>query len=809
MRVKRFARARLCPCEPRAKFQACRLVAIRSLWKSPGFAILAVVSLSAGLGLAAALAGVADLILFRPLPVAHPERMVRVFTASAAQPLGLTSYPDFDDLRRASRTTAMVAESQILVAVAGDRGSPAQVRMGLAVTPDYFDVLGVPAALGRTFRPEEAREGVVVLAHAFSKAQFGSDPRILGQRIFLGGTPFTVIGVAPENFGLDRFVREDFYVPIQVYESGLLPSSGKPTEDRSRRYLNIYARLRDGATMEQARAEIALTGARIAATHPQSDRGRRTIAMSELSARLNLDRSMPALAALLVGVAALMFVVACANVAGLLLVRAQARATEIAVEIALGASRARLLADNLAAGAALAIAGAFFSLPLAWAATRVLEHVATLPSDLRFTIAATPGMRVFLIVLMAAAIAALVCGSAPALAVSGRNVVEILKSRREGSRPRWRDALVTMEIALASALVACGFSLFDSISSVAKSDPGFRADHVLTMALDPAQVRYEEAQARAFYAQVLDRVRRITGVKGAALAQSAPLGFTGAQRQIEIAGEEPSTLWINIVSPDYFDLLRIPLLSGRGFDDRDTAGRPLVAIVNEVLAKRGGVGAKFRMNGRTVEVIGVARTAKYFSIGERPTPFLYLPFSQNYASRMTLDVETRGDPAGSAHAVVAEIRAIDAAQPVSEVRPASEYLRRGATFHARVALDAMGAVGVCGLVLALAGLYGVVAQNAIARRREIGIRMALGARPWTIAMLMLGRAARMAGLGICAGSAAALVIERWMGGLITGARNSSGLGLAIAIVLVLSVAASLIPSLRAAGVDPARCLREE
>ena len=771
----------------RAIVEVCRF-ALRSLARSPGFAILCVGSLAAGLGLTAALSTIADAILFRPLPVAHPEEIVRVFTASAHQRLGLSSYPDFDDLRRASATARMVAQSQILIAVATGPGSPAQVRMGLAVTPDYFDVLGIPTAAGRTFRLDEAHDAVVVLAWAF----WESHPSALGSRILLSGAPFTVIGVAPKNFSLDRFVHEDFYVPIGVYESGLLPSSGKPMEDRSRRYLSIYARLNPRASLARARAEIAAVGTRLDAGHPESNRGRRLLATTELDARMSGDRTMPALAALLIGVAGLMLAVACANLGGLLILRGAMRSAETAVKIALGASRGRLFLERLAVALLLALAGAALALPVASAALRLFALAATAPSDLRLGIAADLDTRI-LPVLASAAIAAIACGCLPA----------------HNSRGRWRKILVTGEIALASSLVACAFSLLDSLARIARQNPGFQTAHVLTLALDPAQVRHTEAHARAFYREVLERVGAMSGVRCVALAQSAPLGYTGAQREIEIAGEtEPATLWTNLVTPSYLDLLRIPILRGRAFDDRDTAASEPVAIVNEELAKQGGIGARFRMNGRMVRVIGVARTAKYFSLGEAPRPYLYLPFSQNYASRMVLHVETSGDPARAAYPIVAAIHALDAAQPVSEIRPASDYLAQGATFQARVALEATGVVAACGLALALAGLYGMVAQAVAARRREIGIRMAIGARGRTIMAMLVIDAMCLAAVGTCAGLALAWFARRELVGFVPGGHDPAAFAFAAVAVLVLSAGASAIPAARAARIDPARSLRE-
>jgi predicted permease len=682
----------------------------------------------------------------------------------------------------------MIAQTQVLVALDPSVGSFrnfAQVRLGLAVTPDYFATLGIPANIGRMFRSDDSHAPVVVLAYSFLK----SHPKIMGETVRLSGTPFTVIGVAPENFGLDRFVHEDFYVPIQVYDAGLLPSTGNPTADRARRYLSIYARLRPGASIAQASAEIGGLGARLESEYPSTDRGRRAVVLSEFDARAQADRTMPALARLLIAVAALILAIACSNVAGLLLLRAETRAGDIAIQLALGATRARLLMENLGVSTSLTVPGTLFAIPLAWAATRTVAHMATLPSDIRFAILPRIDAPVLLLTI----------ASAAAVTVTLTFGLVIPRRRTPGrSSTRGRDALVTIEIALATALVACGAALAGAISGASRVDPGFQTGHVLTLALDPAQVRYGESQARAFYDRTLGQIGH------SALAQSAPLGFTGAQRQIEIADEpERSAIWMNIVTPGYFDLLRIPIIAGRGFDHRDTAAGPPVAIVNQELARRCGLGARFKMNGGMVQVIGVARDAKYFSIGEPPRPYFYLPFLQNYASRMVLHVESR-----DAHAIVEAIHAIDPAQPVSEVRPASEYLTQGATFQARVALQAVAAVGSCGLALALARLYGVVTRSVTARQREIGIRMALGATPAAVVRMILGRAVRLATIGTALGVVAASASARFLAALMPGAQWSNRFLFASAMVFACSIAAASIPALRAARIDPARCLRQ-
>ncbi len=758
---------------------------------------LAVSTLAVGLGLAAALCSVADAILFRPLPVDRPREIVRIYTASADQPLGFVSNPDFEDFRDSSRTMAgIIAETQVLIAVGS---SPAQMRMGLAVSANYFDVLRVAPAVGRTFRADEARDAVVVLAHAFWKAQFGANPEVIGSTIRLGGTPFTIIGVAPAGFALDRFTREDFYVPMGVYGNGLLPVNGRPLEERGRRYLRVYGRLAPGVTADQAREEFAILAARLEAKYPDTNHGRRAVVFTEREARA-AEGTMPALADLLLAIAVLILAIACTNVAGLMLMRADARAREMAVRLAIGATRGRLLVDGVKEGAVLATCGAALGIPLAWAATRMLARAATLPTDFGFAISPRIDARIGIVMCSAAAIAAIVCGSAPVL--RRIEIATVLKSPPR----KWRNALVGVQIALASALLASGGFLMNGIAAARKIDPGYRTDHVLVMALDPGQVRYGEAQTRVFYGQVLDRVRRLPGVRAAALAQSVPLGYTGAQRQITI-GAETSSVWVNIVGNGYFDLMRMPIVEGRAFDSRDTAMSAPVAIVNQELARSCGVGRKFRMNGRMVEVIGVARTAKYFRLSEHPTPFLYLPYSQNYASRMVLHVEQ----SGMAQAVIREIHSIDAAQPVSEVRNLGDYVTQGAMFNARVAVNVLGTVGLCGLALALAGLYGIISQSVTRRRREIGIRMALGAKRRAVMFLIVAQGARLVIAGAICGSVAALACGRLLSALVAGTevRDFSMLSAASVVVILASLAACIVPAWRASGIDPASALRDE
>jgi len=752
-------------------------IAFRSLLRHPGFAALSIGTLAAGLGLIAALASVADAIFFRPLPVARPGEVVRIFTATREQPLGFVSFPDFEDFRR---DYPAVAQTQVLIAV----GDPPRIRIGLAVTPDYFDVLGVAPASGRNFRPEDAGGAVVMLAYSFWRA----NPQAIGSTLRLGRTSFTVIGVAPKDFGLDRFIHEDYYVCTGAFAAGLLPVTGRPWEDRSRRFFSVYARVR--GPIGVGRAKIAAIGSHLETEFPATNRGRRAVLITERDARMRSDRTMPALARALVVVALLLIAITAVNFAGLMMVRNQSRAREIATHVALGSTRVRLFRESIAETMLLAITAAAVGLLIGWAATQMLASVATLPTDFHFAIAPRIDARVALSI----AVAAILCGAAAA------------RSKPMAVRTRWRGALVTVEIALASLLIASDAMLLERIARTRNVDLGYRTEHVFVAVIDPAQAGYDEVRARAFYNELVDRVRHLRGVAGVALAQSVPLAYTGAQREIAIEGEaETLPVWMNVVTEDYFDLMHMRPLAGRVFDRRDTAASLPIAVVNQELAKRCGIGCSFRMNGHAVKVVGVVPTARYFQIGEAPRPFFYLPFSQNYASRTALHVD-----GGAPSEILNAIRQQDPGLPVSEARMLADYARQGAMFHARIASYTIGAVGIGGLILALAGLYGLVSCDAARRRREIGIRMALGAQRIVVVRVLFAKFFWRSLASASAGSAAAIACAPSLA-TVSGADNLKVWPAVISagLVLVLSLCAGLIPAWRASGIDPALVLRQD
>jgi predicted permease len=709
-----------------------------------------------------ALASIVDAILLRPLPVPRPKEIARVFTASEGQPFGFVSYPDFEDFRKVQ---LVVAECLIPVAA----GEPPQIKLALAVTPNYFNVLGVSARFGRTFSKDD--QNVAVLSRGTA-----SD---IGKNLRLAGKLYTIIGVAPENFGLDLFLHADFFIPIHSY------GDGKILKDRSRRFLTVHVRgIHSGA-------EISTIAARLEREHPETNRGRRAVVLDEMTARLRTDKMMPPLAGLLSGLAILIFAIACSNTCGALLTRGEARAGESALKIALGASRVRMLSESLREAGGISLIGVVLGLPFAWGLKEALQRSIILPTDFAISLAARIDWRIAVLAVAAASMSTILCGVAPhCISV---NVWASLNARGRNTKSTARNVLAMVEIALAAALIATGGSLWSGLTQAKNVDLGYRSDHIAVMTFDPGQAGYSETRTRTFYRELMERVKALPGVKGVTLAQSIPLGMTGAQKQIRIGDQEEMTVWVNIVTPEYFERMHIGIVRGRTFEDHDVAA----VIVNEELAKRIGVGEKMKVAGRTVEVIGVVKTLKYMRWDEPPRPFFYLPYAQNYASRMTLHV-------ASPENVFAAVRNLAREVPMSDARMLREYFDNGAMFAVKAALRIAAIAGGGGLLLALAGLYGVVSNSVERRRREIAIRIALGARNATVFAMILRQGMTIAILGTAIG----LCGSRSLHEFVPAASSAWASAGAAGLILGASLIACAVPAIRALRLDPAVVLRE-
>ena len=747
----------------------------RILAANPGFTAVAVLSLAIGIGANTAMFSLADAILLRPLPVERPGEVLRILSTTRGDNAGYASYPDFLDFR--NQTTALsgvVAWSQILLGFRPSSTSAAQVKLGAVVTTDFFDVLGVRPALGRGFRKDEDQQPVAVLSHALWKSQLEGDPSVLGRQIRLSNLDFTVIGILPESFtGIQLFVHEELYVPMGVW-SRMSSSEMNPIERRDHRNLVVYGRLRPGLTVRDANAEFATIARNLEQAYPDSDRRRSVAAVTEIDARKRNESDLPPLVALLLSIAGLVLIIACANVANLLLSRARARSREIAIRLAIGAGRARLFRQLFTESLLLAVLGGAAGLVMAMACMQFLSSI-RMPTDFPASLVVPVDARVLAFCAIASLASGLIFGSAPAVQMLKTDLTSTLKagelavSGRKG-RFQSRNLLVIGQVTISTVLlVAAGLLVKDFVRTL-DFHPGFRTDHVLLMTLDPAVAHYSEPQTRDFYKQLLARVKALPGVRSVALGQNVPLGMSHSIRTVTIEGFETQRdqqgfhLYFNTIDEDYLATMQIPLVGGRNFDSRDSASAPPVVIINQTMAQRywpnrNAIGGRIQIEGKSLQVIGIVRDMKYNDVSEPPTPFFFLPFSQHYTPPMTLHVETVGDPAGFAAPVIAGIRRLDPEQPIQEVMTLHHFFQEGALFANRLIAQLVTTIGLFGLLLATIGLYGVISYSVSRRTREIGIRMAIGADRAEVLRLVLRQGAALTLIGVALGSGLALLLS--------------------------------------------------
>ena len=800
---------------------------LRTLAANPGFTAIAILSLAIGIGANTSIFSLADAMLLRPLPVEHSSQVVRVLSTSPSIRHGAISYRDYVDFRDQAKTlSGLIAYQQIPVAMNPDPRSPAQLKLGLAVSPNYFDVLGVRPSLGRGFRPDENRTPVVVLSNSTWESQFGRDAAVIGRTVSISKVDFTVIGVAPKNFpGLERYVHEAIYVPIEVLPR-LSPEGKNPNDQRDRLNLTVYGRLVEGRTATEAQSELQTIAKNLERAYPETNRGRTALVMNEVRARMTLDPTDAIQTAILLTLAGLVLMIACANVASLLLSRARGRAREIAIRIAIGAGRARLLRQLLTESMLLAVAGGGVGLVLALFSINFLSSL-RLPTDLPAWIVVHLDLRVLAFCIGASVLSGIIFGLAPALHTLRQDLSTTLKAgdaASSGKRYRFqiRNLLVVGQVAVSLILLVASGLLVKDFRTALRFNPGFRTDHVLLMMLNPALARYQEAQARAFYRELIHRLQALPGVRSVSLAQHIPLGFTSSNPNVIVEGFEMApnqrslSVGANTVDENYFATMQIPLAAGRAFDIRDSASSIPVAIVNETMARQywpkgSAIGGRIQLDNRTLEVIGVAKDIKYNDLAERPQPFLYLPFSQQYRSGMMLHVETAGDPAVLAAPVLAEIRRIDPGQPVQEIQTLHHFFEEGALFGSRLITRLVTVIGLFGALLATVGLYGVVAYSVSRRTREIGIRMALGAHPGKVARLVLRQGMILTSAGVAIGVVLSLLASQALQSQLVGVSARDPLVyIAIPCLLaIISLLACYVPARRAARVDPLRALRQE
>jgi predicted permease len=796
----------------------------RMFVRRPAFTGVAVFILALGIGANTTIFSWMQRVLFAPLQgVQRQDRILALYGTSRTRDNLSTSYPNFADLRAAGPSgVGDLMAFRILPMNMKTGGEPVRV-FGELVTPNFFEFLGVTPAMGRGFRPDEGttpgREPVAVISDDLWRQRFGADPAALGRTVALNGRPFTIVGIAPPGFhGSSAALRLDVFLPMTMQPAVM---AGDRLVQRGNGWLEVYARIAEGRTAADARAGLTVAARRIEQAYPESnrDRGVRAAPLWRAGAGVLL---FPVFG-ILMGMVGLVLLIACANVAGLLLVRAAGRQREIAVRLAVGASRGRVVRQLLVESLLLSVAGCAAGLVAAhWASGLLNLFVPRTP----FPVAFDAGLdtRSLMFAMTLSVTAAVLAGLVPALRASRPDVGATLKATSAtGTAPRGRlrQALVAAQIALSLVLLVSASLFTRSFARAGELDPGFTMRDGILAAVDLLPAGYDEARGAAFFDQLIDRVSALPGVVSASVARTVPLDLSsGSEQGVSIDGYTPRDgeeiiVPYNQVGRAYFETMGIPIVRGRAIDGRDRAGAARVAVVNETMARRywpgrDPVGSTIRFGSGPVTVIGVAKDGKYTRLNEEPRNQMYLAVAQSYRPDTVLHVRTAGNPSAVLPSVHAAVRALDPNLPLFDVRTMDEHLGIS-TFISRIAASMLGLFGTLGVLLAAVGLYGVVGFNAAQRSREIGLRVALGADRRQVVALMLRDAAGVVGGGLAAGLALAFAAGRLVASQLTGVSGTdpvSFIGTA-ALLAIVAAAACLLPAWRAARSSPLAALRAD
>jgi len=815
---------------------------LRILMKNPGFTFIAVISIAIGVGVNTAMFSVADGLVFRPLPVPRPGEVVSIIGLERNVGFGnrRVSYPDYVDIRdKASSVRGLVAYTFVATTFASRADEPAERKVGMAVTGNLFDAMEVRPYLGRAFRADEdvvpGRDAVVVLDHDEWRQQFAADPAIVNRRIHLGGVEFTVIGVAPQGFtGIDHDVKPAFYIPMAMYTT---VQNAVPKDVLTRRDLRnfiVKGRLSPGVTMDAANQEVQQLARSLAAAYPEVNRNHDLIVRTQLQAY----RDQPGggdtnLVVMLMTLALAVLAIACANVAGLLTSRAPVRAREVALRMAVGAGRGRLVRQLVTESLLLAVGGGLLGLLLASLVIRVFSTV-EYPTDIPLKLTFALDTRALMVAFVAAAGSAILSGLLPAWQATRTDLVQSLKdvgAAAQSARSRlWgRSALVCGQVALSLVLLTVTTFMYRSFQSELDRGPGFRTEGLIFASFDTALARYDDTRANTFYRLLKDRAASLPGVTSAALASNVPMRTDNIQgRRVVPEGFQPAQGIDSINCPaalvdeDYFETTGIRIVEGRGFLSTDTGQSPAVVVVNRQFATHywpgeSAIGKRVQILGGNpgfVEIVGVAADAKVFFIAERPVEFMYFPHAQSPLSRRSLIVASSGPAEALADPLRAIVREIDPGMPVLGLRTMDDYYDSRVIGVSRIIVGTVGGMGTIGLVLAMIGLYGLMAYAVSRRTREFGIRIAVGAAPSSLLGMVLKRGMVLAGVGIVIGVIASLATGNLLRGVFASQSTLIGNGpftyaLVVSGVIVVMLLAAFVPANRAARIDPLRALRQD
>jgi len=815
------------------------LYGLRLLGKSPSLTAILVITLALGIGVNTGIFSVLNGWLLRPLPVPHPEQIVDLAREAGEGTGGSRlSYLDMLDFRnQAAAFSDVLGYDTGSAGLSGD-GKPVQFAYS-TVTGNYFSALGVKPLLGRLFLPGEGEKSgeelPLVLGYEFWRKRFGGDPAVVGKHVVVDGKPATIIGVVPPDFhGLLFAFDMEGYVPLSMKS---VEEDASFWADRGSRSLMLFARLKPGISLTQAQSSVDVVARRLAVQYPTTDKGLAVLVIPERRARPAplVSSFVPIIAGLFLVLPALVLLLACMNIANILLARATGRQREMAIRSAIGVGHWRLVRQMLTESLMLAFLGGIGGLVLGklalLGAASLLHPITTSSAGYAFRMDCSFDWKVFAYTMAAAVCTGILVGLWPALRAGRTDVNTMLheggSSKAGPAHHRLRSVLVVAQVAGSLMLLIAAGLLLRSLSRAEHLCLGFDPDHVLNIILDPHQIGYGQARTQSFYRELERRIGSLPGVESTSLARTVPMVYPSESSPIYVEGhplansqDVPEEISFNGIDPAFFATMRVPLLHGRMFSDSDNETAPRVAIINQTMTKRlwpnqDAVGKRFSMKsagGPFVEVVGVAADGQYWFISPDPRSYFYLPLAQDYGSFASLQVRTSGPPEPMIPVVEREIRRLAPDIPIIDAATMQQAVQGLAgLFVFRLAASLAGILGTLGLLLAVVGTYGVVSFGAAQRTHEIGVRMALGAAPGDILRLNSRQGLSLVGAGLLAGPVAAWGLTRGMSKLLMGVSPTDATTyLAVGVLLAaVGLVACWIPARRATRVDPLVALRYE
>jgi predicted permease len=806
--------------------------AIRSLLKRPGFVAVAVITLALGIGANTAIFSLVNEVLLRSLPVDQPHQIVSVAIRGKGDAMSAFSFPNFRDFRDRNDALAGLLVYRFVPLSLSRSGANERV-WGFEVSGNYFDVLGVNAIKGRTFHGEEDKtplaNPVAVLSYESWQKRFGGDPSLVGKDVLLNNHQFKVIGIAPPGFkGTEMIYTPEIWLPSSMIE-WVEPGSNW-LEDRNTRNFFAIGRLKPGISARQAEASLNLLAQQLAKQYPDTNEGQSIKIVPPGFILPDLRGAVVSFTWVLMAAVGLVLVVTCTNLAGLMLARATDRRREIAIRLAMGANRVRLIRQLLTESVLLSVVGGVGGVLLAFWIVDVLLAFKP-PIDFPLSMDINIDWRVLLFSLFVSVLAGMIFGLAPALQATRPGVSQALRetsAQGGAARTRLRSVLVVAQIAISLVVLIAAGLVVRTLQQLQMMNPGFDPSNALTMSFDLGLQGYDEQRGQQFYHQLTERVQALPGVKSATVSSYIPLSLNYNSRNIFVEGQ-PAERGENVptamnasAGPRYFETMGTPIVQGREFNDRDQAKTEQVVIVNETFVRRllpnvsssaEAIGKRIAFGsaaGPYVQIVGVAKDGKYFNITEDPRAFIWTPMSQDYQSSGILTVRTEGNPESLLGTVRKEVQAIDPNLPLFDVKTLTEHMRF-ALFPPRIAATVLGVFGLVALLLSAIGIYGITSYTVAQRTHEIGIRLALGAQLSDVLKLVLSHGLKLTLIGAALGLFGAYLATRAITSVLYGVSATDPFTFVFVSLLLIGVAllACYVPSRRATKVDPLVALRNE